>query len=146
MMGRKNLTHFELSDEKKGVFKDECINPTHEYRILVPIDKEAAAKLYQGEIYTDGEISSDMVGLVFKEDTFYYMESKIFDFINVECNTLINMYEEEILDADKLDKAGAVVELIIRNSDDTQVLAFTGILLDLIRSAKKYGTIVGFYF
>lgn len=145
-MSENNLVFFNLSDEKKALYKDECIDPTHEYRILVPVNDEAAELLYQGEIYINGEISNDMTGLIFFEDTFYYMESKLFDFINVECGTLINMYEEEILDTDQLDKAINIIEVIISNNDDKTLLQFAQMLLELLNSAKKYRTIVGFCF
>ena len=87
-----------------------------------------------------------MIGLIFYEDTFYYMESKLFDFINVECDTLINMYEEEILDTDQLDKAINIIEVIISNNDDKTLLQFAQMLLELLNLAKRNRTIVGFCF
>ena len=145
-MSKNNIVFFNLSDEKKASFKGECIDPAHEYRILVPVNDEATELLYKGEIYINGEISNDMIGLIFYEDTFYYMESKLFDFINVECDTLINMYEEEILDADQLDKAINIIEVIISNTDDKTLLQFAQMLLELLNLAKRNRTIVGFCF
>ena len=74
------------------------------------------------------------------------MESKLFDFINVECDTLINMYEEEILDTDQLDKAINIIEVIISNTDDKTLLQFAQMLLELLNLAKRNRTIVGFCF
>lgn len=145
-MRKNNIVEFKLSDDRRSLVADECIDPIHKYRILVSINEKATDLLYRGEIYIDGEISPDLICLSFGEDTFYYMETRLFDFINVECGTLINMYEEEILDADELDKAIAIVEVLIRNSDDQQFKQFSGILLQLLQDAKEYGTIVGFYF
>lgn len=143
---RNNIEKFKLSDAVRVFVEDECIDPTHEYRILVPINEKAAELLYRGEIYEDGEVSGDMLGLSFGEDTFYYMESRLFDFINVECGTLINMYEEEILDTDQVDQAIAIVNILVKNSDDLQFKQFAEKLLKLMNIAKEHETIVGFYF
>lgn len=122
------------------------LNLSHSYRILVPKNSDAAERLYVYDIYDNGEICSDMVCLEFHEDTFYYMESRILDFINVECDLLINMYEEEVLENEQLDSAINIVDILVRNSDDDAVITFGKKLLDLMRLAKECGTVVGFYF
>lgn len=145
-MNSENIVTFNLPSEIAKHEKEKCINLSKEYKIIVPLDAAAADQLYEYDIYQNGEIRNGMVGLVFYEDTFYYMEKRLLDFINVECGLLINMYEEEVLENDQLDKGIQVVELVMNNSDDSVLLDFAQKLLELLRLAKKQGTIVGFYF
>ena len=145
-MNSENIVTFNLPSEIAKHEKEKCINLSKEYKIIVPLDAAAADQLYEYDIYQNGEIRNGMVGLVFYEHTFYYMEKRLLDFINVECGLLINMYEEEVLENDQLDKGIQVVELVMNNSDDSVLLDFAQKLLELLRLAKKQGTIVGFYF
>ena len=124
----------------------KCLDLSHNYYIIVPLDAEGIERLYRYDIYFNGEIRSDMAVLVFHEDVFYYMEPRLFDFINVECGLLINMYEEETLENDQLDKAIAIVEVVMNNSDDDVVIDFAKKVLELLRLAKQHGAIMGFYF
>ena len=141
-----NITFFFLPTEIARNEAGNCINLSKDYKIIVPLDDIATEQLYECDIYQNGEIRNNMVGIVFHEDTFYYMEKRLLDFINVECGLLINMYEEEVIENNQLDKAIDTVELVMNNSDDSVLLNFAQTLLSLLKLAKKQGTIVGFYF
>lgn len=76
----------------------ELLDSEKDYLITVPINEEGVEELYTNNIFKDAYISKNMQYMVFHEDMYNYMESRLFDIINVEMGTLINMYEEEIID------------------------------------------------
>jgi hypothetical protein len=144
---KDNIERFEIRDYVDINSKNtDYLDLDNKYRILVPLNDKATECLYGYDIYENGEIRSDIVGIEFHEDTFYYMENRLFDFINVECDLLINMYEEEVLENNQLDKAMNITQIIIDNTDDEALLDFAHKLLRLMNLAKESGTVVGFYF
>lgn len=145
-MKKNNIIQFSLPDELANIEKPKCINLSNEYRILVPFDDKTEERMYRYDLYQDGEIRPEFYGIEFHEDTFYYMETRLFGFLNVECGLLINMYEEEVLENDLLDKAINVINLVIDNSEDDVLSDFANKLIDCINIAKQQGTVVGFYF
>ena len=74
------------------------------------------------------------------------MESRLLDFINVEMGTLINMYEEEIIESDRISQLLDLVDLLIRNSDDERFLQFAEEFRALLQLAIDHHTSVGFCF
>ena len=145
-MNNNNITRFSLPDKLARIERPKCINPNKEYRILVPLNGDAEERMYRYDLYQDGEIRPEFYGIEFHEDTFYYMETRLFAFLNVECGLLINMYEEEVLDNDLLDKAIKVINLVISHSEDDVLFEFANKLIDCINVAKQQSTVVGFYF
>ena len=80
----------------------DLLDPEKDYLIIVPINDEGVDELYRNDIFKDDYISKNMQDMVFHEDMYIYMENRLFDIINVEMDILINMYEEEIVDSEKL--------------------------------------------
>lgn len=121
---------------------------SHEYRILVSLDEESTNKLWRCQLHdeTDGGINHQMQGIYFHEDTFYYMEENFFNYLNVNLKIYINRYEEEYINQDKIDESIMIVEYIVENSKDKAVVDFGQTLLNLMKIAKKKGTILGFCF
>ena len=124
----------------------DLLDPEKDYLIIVPINDEGVDELYRNDIFKDDYISKNMQYMVFHEDTYIYMENRLFDIINVEMDMLINMYEEEIVDSEKLNKLLSVVDMLIRNCDDKKSLTFMSEFRNLVQIAIDHKTVVGFYF
>lgn len=147
-MRTDNITYFEIKDYCTPVNKYGYVNLNHDYRVLVSLDDESTNNLWRCQLYDeeDGGINRQMLCLSFHEDTFYYMEDYIFRSLNDKLGLCINMYEEEVIDTAKLDEAISVMENIIDNTNDSAVVDFSKKLLEMMKIARKYGTIVGFCF
>ena len=72
----------------------------HAYVILVPLSEEAQERMDQYDIYDNGEVAECFKSMVFGLETEEYMEVRLFDLINAKLDILINIYEEEIRDAE----------------------------------------------
>lgn len=125
---------------------NKYLDLTHEYRILVPLSEEAEEMLYRGEIYENGEIASCFKTKIFHEDTYGYLEDRLFDFINVKFDLIINMYEEEFLEHEQLEEAILLTEKLINSSDEKRFINLATEFVNLLKLAKENNTIVGFYF
>lgn len=124
----------------------EYLDLEKDYFILVPLNEEGLNELYSYDIYKDDYVSNNIKAMIFHEDTFCYMESRLFDFINVECNLLINIYEEEIAETDQLMKILDITDLLIKNSDDEKFLEFANEFRLMITTAIEKNSCIGFYF
>lgn len=117
-----------------------------EYRILVPLNKEAEEQMYRYQIYDGSAISPDFKCLEFFEETFYIMDDFFFVPLNQKFDLIITSEEEDVIYTEQLDEAKALVMKIIDNIDDPAAIDFGNILLKMIMEAEKYNTVVGFYF
>ena len=124
----------------------EFLDLEHKYMILVPLNEDGLEELYQYNIYKDGKISENMKAMSFYEDTYSYMEDRLFDFINLVCGSLINMYEEEVIENNQLEKVLDITNKLIHNNDDEHFVEFAKEFKSLIELAIEKKTVVGFYF
>ncbi|MCQ2512991.1 MAG: hypothetical protein MJ092_06380 [Lachnospiraceae bacterium] len=125
---------------------NEYLDLSHEYRILVPKDKVSEEILYRGEIYDIQDLSNYFHVMEFHEDVYGYLEDRLFDFINIKLDILINMYDEEILEPDQIDEAITVTNEKISESSEERFTDLATEFLNLLIEAKNNNTIVGFYF
>ena len=124
----------------------KALNPEKDYLILVPVNQEGEDELYRGEIHNDEYIGHNFRYMLFHEEQYVYMESALFDIINVELGTLINMYEEEIVESERTGQLLDIIDMLIRNSDDDRFLKFAEEFRSLVQLAIEHHTSVGFYF
>lgn len=110
--------------------------------IFVAHDEEETVKFLQGQLHYD-ELEKY---IIVEDDDFEYYETRLFDFINVECNLLIDKYEEETLECNEIPKAIEIVEILLNNSDEQKFIGFTKRLLELFTYAKENGKDVEFKF
>lgn len=136
----KNMNKEFLDSER------EFLDLEHKYMILVPLNEDGLEELYQYNIYKDGKISENMKAMSFYEDTYSYMEDRLFDFINLVCGSLINMYEEEVIENNQLEKVLDITNKLIHNNDDEHFVEFAKEFKSLIELAIEKKTVVGFYF
>ena len=81
----------------------KILDPDNPYYILVPKSDDFSERLYRYEIYNDKGVDTDaFLYIEFREEFYYEIEQKLFDFINKKCNLYINMYEEEVIEPEKL--------------------------------------------
>ena len=136
----KNMNKEFLDSER------EFLDLEHKYMILVPLNEDGLEELYQYNIYKDGKISENMKAMSFYEDTYSYMEDRLFDFINLVCGSLINMYEEEVIENNQLEKVLDITNKLIHNNDDEHFVEFAKEFKSMIELAIEKKTVVGFYF
>ena len=84
--------------------------------------------------------------MIFHEDTYYEMESMLFDYINVECDIIINMYEEAIVENNQLEKVLLLTNSLLESSKDEKFIKFATEFKSLVELAIKKKTVIGFYF
>ena len=125
---------------------NEYLDLQHEYRILVPQDKYAEELLYRGDIHDSQGIRTCFYKMIFHEDDFNYLEDRLFDFMNVKFDILINMYEEEILEADQVEDAIVLTKKIMSEINEEKFTILATELIKLFEKALENSTIVGFYF
>ena len=123
-----------------------------EYYILVPLNKKALEDLYRYKIYKkhcqedECIIKDTFKAMIFHEDTYYEMESMLFDYINVECDIIINMYEEAIVENNQLEKVLLLTNSLLESSKDENFIKFATEFKSLVELAIKKKTVIGFYF
>ena len=119
----------------------------HRYYIVIALNKEAENDLFDCHFFDDnGDIKKDYDGFWFNERMFLLMEEYFFNFIDAECDLLINMYEEEFVFSDKLPQVLSIVNRMIKECDNNEVLELAEKLRNLIEKAIKLDTAVGFCF
>ena len=88
------------------------------YGVIIKDNKIALVKKKNGGY--KGKYDLPGGGMKFHEDTYLLMEKYLFDFINVECDLLINMYEEEWIDGENLSKTLEITGRMISNCDNKE--------------------------
>jgi len=125
---------------------NEYLDLNHEYRILVPRDKDSEELLYRGEIYSMQDSSSSFSVMTFHEDVYGYLEDRLFDIINLKLDILINMYEEEIIEPEQVEEAILITQKKLSENSEERFSNLATEFLNLLMEAKRNNTIVGFYF
>ncbi len=118
------------------------------YCVVVPKDAKAYEAMCNYDIWDDekADVRDCYYFMKFHEDSYVLMEKYLFNFIDAECNLLINMYEEEWIEEDNLSKALEITERMMNNSDDEKFLELAGEFLGLLKKALELKTCVGCYF
>ena len=125
----------------------QYVNLSHEYKIIAPKTPEAMEKLYRYDIYAEsGEIDSCFESMTFYEDSYYPLENILFDPINAKCDSLINMYEEEVIEYEHLDKVKEVVDGLDEMVIDSNIQKLIDRIVELLNCAIANETGLGFYF
>ena len=106
--------------------------------IRVPKNKKAM------EDYNYGiQKEEQMEEMVLSEEQYSKLdEIGVFDIINEKCDIIIDEYEEEVLELDKIPIALEVVTQLINDNKDEELVR----LKEMLNLAITYKTIVGFDF
>jgi len=118
----------------------------HNYYILAPLTPEANERMYQYDIYEDGNVADCFSCLVLCEREFAILEHRLFDQLNIKFDIMINAYEEEILEHKHLPQAMEVVDLILLQDDNSDFYKLGLKFRCLLNIAMQSNTDVGFYF
>ena len=125
----------------------QYINLQHEYKVIAPKTAEAMERLYLNDIYDEsGQIDSCFESMTFFEDSYYPLEMILFDPINIKCDSLINMYEEEVVEYEDLDKVREVVDGLRGKTIDSNIQELVSRFIELLDCATENETGLGFYF
>ncbi|BCJ93241.1 hypothetical protein acsn021_08100 [Anaerocolumna cellulosilytica] len=106
--------------------------------IRVPKDKKAM------EDYDYGiQMKEQLEEMILSEGQYRVLDDLgVFESINKECNIIIDEYEEEILELDKIPTALEVVTQLINRNENEELVR----LREMLILATTYKTVVGFDF
>ncbi len=108
--------------------------------INIPLNKKG---VYEFEYYLDYKEAKNIKVVEFSREDYYYLQKfDYLDFINVNCDALIDLYEEEIILYDKLYKAVKITEILIRHINEERFTKLANILLDCYKLAIKSKTFI----
>jgi len=118
------------------------------YYILVPVNNEASDALSDYDFYdrTADRVKDGFLYMRFHEDKYCLMEEYLFNFIDAECNLLINMYEEEFADQEVLPSVLEITERMIASSDNNEFIKLADEFKELVKKAIQFNTCIGFFF
>lgn len=126
--------------------KEKKVINEHKFVILVPLSEDAQERMNLYDIYDNGEIADCFNSMVFDLETEEYMEVRLFDLINAELGTLINIYEEEYVVNKDVKRALELTKRLTEISDDKKFIEFATEFMNILTTAIECKTDVGFYF
>lgn len=132
--------------EIKGYTK--YLDLSHRYYILTPLTKQALSDLYDANFINaeNRKVKEEYSYMEFDEETFLLMEEYLFNFISVECNLIITMYEEEWAEGEMLNDILKIAERMINNSDNEKFIELAQKFLVLVKIAIEKERVLVFYF
>ena len=118
------------------------------YYILVPVNDEASDALSDYAFYDKDadKVKDGFLYMRFHEDTYCLMEEYLFNFIDAECDLLINMYEEEFADQEVLPSILEITERMVNSSDNEEFIKLANEFKGLVEKAIEFHTCIGFFF
>ncbi len=118
------------------------------YCVLVPKNENAVNDMADYNFWDEAknDVRDDYLFIKFHEDTYLLMEKYLFNFIDAECNLLINMYEEEWIEGENLQKTLQITDRMINNCDNDEFIELAKEFRMLVEKAIEYNTCVGCYF
>jgi hypothetical protein len=118
------------------------------YYILVPVNDEASDILSDYAFYDkeSDRVKDGFLYMKFHEDKYCLMEEYLFNFIDAECDLMINMYEEEFADQEHLPSILEITERMIDSSDNEEFIELANEFKGLVQKAIDFNTCIGFFF
>ena len=118
------------------------------YYILVPVNNEANDALSDYAFYDKeaDKVKDGFLYMRFHEDKYCILEEYLFNFIDAECDLLINMYEEEFADPEVLPSILEITERMIDSSDNEEFISLANEFKVLVEKAIQFNTCIGFFF
>lgn len=118
------------------------------YYILVPVNDEANDAISDYAFYDKNadKVKDGFLYMRFHEDKYCLMEEYLFNFIDAECDLLINMYEEEFADQEVLPSILEITERMINSSDNEEFIKLANEFKGLVEKAIEFNTCIGFFF
>jgi len=118
------------------------------YYILVPVNNEANDALSDYAFYDKeaDKVKDGFLYMRFHEDKYCILEEYLFNFIDAECDLLINMYEEEFADPEVLPSILEITERMIDSSDNEEFIRLANEFKVLVEKAIQFNTCIGFFF
>ncbi len=136
-----------MEDRINNMGQVDYLDLQHRYYIVIALSKEAENHLYDCQFYDDkGDIKEGYEGFWFDEKAFLLMEKYFFNFIDSECNLLINMYEEEFAFPEQLPNILEIIDRMSNECDNDKVLKLAKDFRSLVVKAIELNTPVGFCF
>ncbi|WP_026834591.1 hypothetical protein [Eubacterium xylanophilum] len=145
------MTDFFQGKEERivdGTRYVKYLDLTSWYCVVVPKNQNAYNEMCDYKVWDDekGDVRDCYWFMKFHEDTYLLMEKYLFNFIDAECNLLINMYEEEWIEGENLQKTLEITDRMINNSDNEEFLELAKEFRNLVLRAIEVNTCVGCFF
>lgn len=136
-----------MTDNINNLGQVEYLDLKHRYYIVIALSKDKENHLFDCQFYDDnGDIKEGYEGFWFDEKAYLLMEKYFFNFIDSECDLIINMYEEEFAFPDKLPKIIEIIDRMTNECDDNEILKLAKDFRRIVEKAIKLETAVGFCF
>ena len=111
-------------------------------KIYIPLNEIGVNEL---ENWQETETDNLKIFELSGDDYRYLEEKKYLDFLNVECDCLIDLYENEDITDDKLANALEITKLLIDNTDDERFIKLLNIFIRAFDLAIKCNTYANIY-
>ena len=136
-----------MEDRINNLGQVEYLDLKHRYYIVIALSKEAETHLFDCQFFDEkGDIKEGYDGFWFDERMFLLMEKYFFNFIDSECDLLINMYEEEFAFSDQLPQIMNIIDRMTNECDNDEVLELAKEFRRIVAKAIEIDTAVGFCF
>ncbi len=111
-------------------------------KVYVPLNEKGIEEL---ESCQENETENLKIYVFSPEDYFYLDNQKYFDYLNVECGCLIDLYEEERISNDKLKIALDITEILIHQSTEAKFVELANKFVNIFKSAIRAKTYIIIY-
>lgn len=112
-------------------------------KIYIPLNEKGVIECEQAIFENSTE---NMKVEYFTSEEYLFLETqKYLDFLNVECDCLIDLYEEENIINEKLNNALEITKIIKKNTDDEKYIALLNRFIDIFELAIECNTYVNIY-
>ena len=111
-------------------------------KVYVPLNKEGIEEL---ELCFEHETKNLKVYVFSSDDYFYLEKCRYLDFLNVECDCIIDLYEDEDIPNEKLKNALNITKILIRQSNDPRFINLAKRFVEIFELAIKCGTYINIY-
>lgn len=111
-------------------------------KVYVPLNKKGIEELELG--YENETINLKI--FTFSADDYFYLEKcKYFDFLNVECDCIIDLFEDEDISNEKLKNGLEITKILVKQSNDSRFINLANKFIEIFELAIKCGTYVNIY-
>lgn len=111
-------------------------------KVYIPLNLEGIKEL---ESCVEEETKNLKI-IEFSADDYFYLESmKYLDFLNAECDVLIDLYEDEDIPNDKLNNALEITKILKDNSSEERFINLANKFIDIFNLAIESNTYVNIY-
>lgn len=108
--------------------------------INIPLNRDG---IYEFEYYLDYNDANNIKVIEFSGDDYFYLDNlQYFDSINVECDSIIDLYEQEVILYDKLYNAIEITEILIKHINEERFTKLANQMIECFKLAIRSKTFI----